>query len=674
MKKNRKNLRRDLVARAKKLVAEGYSVIPILGDASASEPKKPSRQWRGFQKRIAGSAEIDALFDDRALALGVVCGQVSQLLVIDFDDHLRYQRFCRHLPQYAETYTVKTRRGYHLYFRTGEKVPTHQFDGGDIKGEKSYVVAPPSVIGGFKYESIKGCGPASLDRASLDCILNYFQVGSVGAGEPLWAGDHCPKADIRAMYRRLSKSVGRNNALYRCASLARRDGLSRQETELRLLGLHIEAAGSSGQRRERRADRVEEGRRTITSAFAGVGSGHVAGEGIPNSVRECLLRAQGSASVARLLDILCAEGWLSERYFRMKDAIDVCGRYGMNRKSVMAALTGEHSIFNGRQIIARRYVEYLDSGGLKSGKRGRPVQLLFQAPSVGRLLGLLGVSWTPSDDLGSKDLSSGHAYRRALHREYVKRLSPAVPMAVLAERIGVSARTLRRYNSQLGVHVSQRVGRFGLTWESLQCLPRLERGWSKRQTPGYWLAHGDGSRLPAWRHIGAGLLRRGVKGLQVCARLGSILSLGSAGVRPEVYEALSRESFLRLRLLRGGRVDRGGLLDRLRRVARGMSARVSRMRYAKVRLVYDTVSVHIAEDKVAETIGAYLVAEDDFGAEVRRPARRGVAYRMLKEFGEGNVLLAVRDSYGETLAAMARHALGAGDVEAGAVLLAGSMA
>ena len=126
MKNQAKKARKKLINRAKKLAGKGYSVIPILGDASAAEPKKPTMKWRAFQKRIADGRELESMFDSRAGALGIVCGQISELLVIDFDDHLRYQRFCRHLPQYADSYTVKTRRGYHVYFRTREKVPSHQ--------------------------------------------------------------------------------------------------------------------------------------------------------------------------------------------------------------------------------------------------------------------------------------------------------------------------------------------------------------------------------------------------------------------------------------------------------------------------------------------------------------------------------------------------------------------
>lgn len=340
----------------------------------------------------------------------------------------------------------------------------------------------------------------------------------------------------------------------------------------------------------------------------------------------------------------------------------------------MSALTGECSSFNGRHIIARRYVEYLDIGGLKSGRRGRPVELLFQAPSVSRLLEVLGVSWSPSDVLTKVDLGSSHAYRRALHREYVKRLSPQTSMSVLAGRLGVNPRTLRRYNADLGVQVSESVGRFLLSWETLRCLPRRERNQSRNQTPGYWLQIGESARFPAWRHIGAELLRKRGDAVFVCARRASILSLGKAKVRPVVYGRLSIESFLRLRARRGGAAGGPGLLGQLRSWLRKAGELAGRIRYERLRLQYDNVASHIAEDKVAESIRGYLVAEDSVGVEVRRPARRGVAYRMLKQFGEGNVYLALRDSYSDLMAAMARHAARVGDEATGAGLLARSMA
>lgn len=669
-----KKLHLRLLNHARKLASDGLSVIPIQGDRSAAEPKRATIKWRPYQKRIAGPRELEAMFDDRAGALGIVCGQVSQLVVIDFDDHLRYQRFCRQLPQFAETYTVKTKRGYHVYFRTGVKVPTHQFDGGDIKGERSYVVAAPSMIAGFEYRPVKQVEARCLDGIEVDALLNHFHSQSSRLAGSSTSLRVAVDVDIAALYERLRSKIGRNNALYRCVSLGKQQGMRRDEIEKALLRRYVWSPSRAGHKYESVGDRLTEGMRTIASALGRDVEYGNAAAGIPNSVRERLLQAQGSAVTARLLDILYMAGWQADKIFSLGEAIDLCAKYGLNRKSVMAGLAGELSSYNGRHIIARRYVEYLDIGGLNSRKRGRPVQLLFQAPSVSRLLKVLGVRWSPADSLVESDLRSSHAYRRALHREYVRRVSPGVSMSVLADRLGLNARSLRRYNAQLGVHVCQRIGRFRLSWDLLKCLPRRERNQRKNHTPGYWLGIEGGARLPAWRHIGAALLRRAGGPIELCVRRTSVLTLGARSTRSVIYESLSVEEFLRIRMSRDESVGRASLLQRLGNLAEKVRARAAGLRYERLQLQYDTVSVHIAEDKVAETIVGYLVAKNELGDEVRRPARRGIAYRMLKEFGEGNVYLALRESYGELLVNMARHAFRMGAVDAGAGLFAKSMA
>ncbi len=657
MKSTQKTLREELLRRAKNLANAGYSVIPVHGDSAASEPKKPTIKWRAYQKRIANAAELSAKFDDQARALGVVCGQVSRLLVIDFDDHLRFRRFCRHLVQFSRTYTVKTRRGYHLYFRTGDKVPSHQFDGGDIKGEGSYVVAAPSVIANFQYRSVGDHEVMELDKLAVDRILNYFHLDSsvhIVPGKVMRAaGD----VDVLSVYRRLAGEIGRNNALFRSASLGRESGIRKDEVEKRLILPHMEEPAGAGHKYESFDARLREARATIKSAYAGVGGVGSERSGLPNSVRERLLREQGSSVLARFLDVLWLECWQADGYFSLREAIEVGLTYGLDRKSVMAALTGEHCSFNGRHIISRRYVEYLDIEGLKMRKRGRPVQLMFQVPSAARLVWVLNVSWSPSDKIAGEDIRSGAAYRRAVHREYIRRLSPQLPMRVLAERLGVSSRTIRRYNTDLAVQSTACIGRFGLTLESLACLPQKRRGVKKNSTEGYWLEVGESARFPAWRHIGAALLKGGGAPVQVCIRRPSVLSLDNEMRDPVRYQKLSTEEFLRLRVLRDGDGDSVSVLDRARAFVKELGKRASRVRFDKVRLAFDCVDAVIADDKVAGTISGYLYAYDEFGKQARRPARRGVAYRMLKEFGNGNVFLALRDSYSELLVAMARHEL-----------------
>lgn len=656
MKKNAIERHNLLLNRALDLVRAGISVIPVWGNAAPREPKKPTIKWRAYQKRTMTEAEVKGAFTKSSEALGIVCGRISGLIVIDFDDHLRYRRFCRHRPDLAASYTVKTRRGYHVYFRTDEKVPTHQFDGGDIKGERSYVVAPPSVIDGFAYRRVSGSNAIRVDQAVIDSLLNYFHLDTEPLDTSVKLARNDREIDLITLYQRLAPRLGRNNALYRAASAARDRGIGQTEAEARLSILHAQAGRHPGHKYETISDRLREAQRTVGSAYRRNPADNDYRAGLPNSVRETLLKEQGSTVVARLLDILYLEGWQAESYFTLREAVAASQKYGLNRKSVLQSLTGELSTFNGRHIIARRYVEYLDIRGLYSRKRGRPVELVFQMPSAGRLLWVLGVSVTPSDRIDARDVKSAHAYRRALHREYIRRLSPRLPMRVMAERLGVNARTLRRYNRDLGVSATAHVGRFALSWENLRCLPRRRRGDARGATAGYWLETPEGYRSPAWRHIGAAMLRRGESGVQVCAQGTSAWSLESAPSAQVRYERLSVEEFIRLRVLRDDNEPAVGTRGAVKRLWDRAKSLASKLRYERLRLSYESVSACIAEDKVAETIGGYLCALDDRGREVRRPARRGVAYRMLKEFGNGNVYLALRDSYREMMLTLAGHA------------------
>ncbi len=646
---------KSLLREANKLANSGYSVIPVHGDNAPEEPKKPAIKWRQRQKRIASAAEIDAAFDEQFTALGIVCGRVSRLLVIDFDDQRRYRRFCMHLPQYADTYSVKTRRGCHLYFRSDELVPSHQFAGGDIKGERSYVVAPPSQIGGFAYRAMNDLPAMQLQRGDIDKLLNYFHVNAAVHMRPAKSVSSRSDIDFARLYERLAGQIGRNNALYRAASIARERGMSQMDVEARLVPLHVMQPAKAAHRHEKSAERLLEAKRSIASAFRGGSFLQAEQVGIPNSVRERLLAAQSSSIVPRLLDAFCLAGWKEAASFTLSDAVGVARRVGISRKSVLQALTGDRSIYNGRQIISRRYVEYLDKRGLNAKKRGRPVHLVFQVPSAGRLLAVLNVAWTPSDALRESDLRTAKSYRQALHRAYIGRLNPQLPMRNLAERIGASTRTIRRYNRDLGVRVTACIGRLQMAERTIGCLPKRTRDIERNATAGYWLETADGARYPAWRHIGAKLLKEAGKVIWLCIRRPSRYSLG-AEAPAAVYAPISAKEFLQLRAWRGEAVEKPSLPERAAGLLRRAKERVAATRYQKLRLFFDTVAERIAEDKIAETISGYLYALDEQGQQVRRPARRGIAYRMLKEFGEGKVFLALRDTAGEVLASLARGA------------------
>ena len=580
--------------------------------------------------------------------------------MIDFDDLLGYQKFCRRFPQHVATYTVKTKRGFHLYFRTDQKVPSHQFPGGDIKGERSYVIAPPSEIGKVSYSEVKDITQLQLGPGEVNEVLNYLQGGrAVRRMATLSAGNN-EETDVVALYGRLAGEIGRNNALYRCASIGRDEGRSEGDVVALLAHVHAWEADGGGKRAESAQMRLSEALRTISSAFA---QGHgisIIGSGIPNSLREFLLREQGSTVLIRLLEVFRLAKWSESDWFKLGDAMKVAAGFGLNRKSVLEALGGEASVYDGQYLIRRRYVEYLVNRGLKSRTRGRPCEVLYQVPAIGGLVRSLGLTWSPSDSIGKVDIRTAHQYRLALHRGYIDRLSPEVSKSCLAKRIGVSARTIARYNLELKVSVVEKVGACRLSRESLVSLPKRRRQDVKNSTDGYWLELGDGRRFPAWRHIGSRLLRSECGEVMVCMRRVSKYDMSGEDRRVE-YQSMSVADFVKARALR----DAGGVNGRLQGAINGLVEFVKRQvsggLVERVPLFFESVARQIAPDKVAETIRGYLVAHDGNGGRVERPAKRGIAYRMLKQYGEGNVYLASFEGRGEVLYAFARRALRLGE-------------
>ena len=85
-------------------------------------------------------------------------------------------------------------------------------------------------------------------------------------------------------------------------------------------------------------ERVQEGLRTIESAYKGAGNYEPAVKGIPNAVRERLLREQRSTVVARVLETFVLAGWRADAYFCLRDAVSMCASYGLNRKKRHAGI------------------------------------------------------------------------------------------------------------------------------------------------------------------------------------------------------------------------------------------------------------------------------------------------------------------------------------------------
>lgn len=124
----------------------GWSLIPI----KPGEKKTPKGfKWKPFQTSRANEENLREWFDARDdLNLAVVSGEVSGGLVCrDFDKLEAYEQWAAAHPELAKTLpTVRTARGWHVYFRTALGLLIYRsFDDGEYRGDSGhYSVVPPS--------------------------------------------------------------------------------------------------------------------------------------------------------------------------------------------------------------------------------------------------------------------------------------------------------------------------------------------------------------------------------------------------------------------------------------------------------------------------------------------------------------------------------------------------
>ena len=79
-------------------------------------------------------------------ATAIVCGEVSNISVIDFDTNEVYNNFIELRPHLKECKTTKTRKGYHIYFQYTDKLKTKTDSAVniDIRSNGSIIIAPPT--------------------------------------------------------------------------------------------------------------------------------------------------------------------------------------------------------------------------------------------------------------------------------------------------------------------------------------------------------------------------------------------------------------------------------------------------------------------------------------------------------------------------------------------------
>lgn len=200
----------------------GLCVIPIKPKAKTPE----IASWKEYQTRLPDSSERYEWFgehEDRNLA--IIGGKVSgNLFVVDFDNKDVYLEWARqHLPLVKSTAVVRTAKGYHVYLRARDTVGCSTFDGGEVKGEGGYVVAPPSVHPtGARYEFVN-----NHDHNTIALVDGLHSLGL-----PLKLADGTHKATPAA---EVLLEGSRRPTLMSLAGSMRRRGLGYEEILASLL-------------------------------------------------------------------------------------------------------------------------------------------------------------------------------------------------------------------------------------------------------------------------------------------------------------------------------------------------------------------------------------------------------------------------------------------------------
>ena len=115
----------------------GFSLIPLVYGE-----KSPIIPWENYQHKKMTRQDWDTICGQKNVNVGIVCGEISNLVVIDVDSEAFSELI-------EKTLTVKTARGYHFYLRMDKPSRSFKIENNgvhiDIKGEGGYVVAPPSL-------------------------------------------------------------------------------------------------------------------------------------------------------------------------------------------------------------------------------------------------------------------------------------------------------------------------------------------------------------------------------------------------------------------------------------------------------------------------------------------------------------------------------------------------
>lgn len=145
----------------------GWSIMPVID-------KRPLIAWEPLQKEPPNEEMLRCWFGKKARPTGmaVINGSVSgNLACRDFDNPMSYQAWGLRFPELKDMLpTVKTSKGYHVYYKELSISSTRMFDDGELR-RTGYNVLPPSRhTTGSLYEWLTPPSTANLIELPQDAV------------------------------------------------------------------------------------------------------------------------------------------------------------------------------------------------------------------------------------------------------------------------------------------------------------------------------------------------------------------------------------------------------------------------------------------------------------------------------------------------------------------------
>ena len=109
----------------------------------------------GFSWKQINRDNFKDFVNDDDKTFFIITGKISNVTVVDFDDPSHYETLLNESPALKNHLTVKTNKGYHIYFKYESKIKTdtnvNGFIGVDTRNDGGLIVAPPT-----KYKLLNG--------------------------------------------------------------------------------------------------------------------------------------------------------------------------------------------------------------------------------------------------------------------------------------------------------------------------------------------------------------------------------------------------------------------------------------------------------------------------------------------------------------------------------------